>query len=120
PLPGRETIVVTRDPAFAREGVLVAGNLDTALALADAAAARLGASEIVIAGGGELYAQTMGQADRLELTEVDLAPEGDTLFPEVDAKCWREIRRESHSADAGAGNEADFAFVTYDRITNVG
>ncbi|MDB5596002.1 MAG: diacylglycerol kinase [Hyphomicrobiales bacterium] len=120
PLPGRETIVVTRDTSYAREGILVAGDLAAALAQAESAAARLGADEIVIAGGGEIYAQTMGQADRMELTEVDLTPKGDTLFPEIDAACWREARRETHPADLAKGNEAGFAFVTYDRITKAG
>ena len=59
PLPGRETIVVTRDRDFTPDGALVAHDLDAALALAEARAAAMGADAIVIAGGGELYAQTI-------------------------------------------------------------
>jgi dihydrofolate reductase len=118
PLPGRETIVLTRDAAFAREGVLVAHDLETALRLAGEAANRLGADEIAVVGGGEIYRQTLDRAAKIELTEVELAPGGDAFFPELDAQVWRETRREPHRANMDAGDEADYAFVTYERITN--
>jgi dihydrofolate reductase len=118
PLPGRETIVLTRDPAYARDGVLVAHDLERALELAEKAADRLGADEIAIVGGGEIYSQTLPRAARIEFTEVALEPEGDAYFPEMDPGAWRETHREPHSANLEAGDEADYAFVTYDRITN--
>jgi dihydrofolate reductase len=52
------------------------------------------------------------------MTEVALEPEGDTDFPEMDRGAWRETRREPHLADRDAGDEADYAFITYERITN--
>lgn len=113
PLPGRETIVVTRDPGFRAEGVLVAHGLETALALAEARASAMGADAIVIAGGGELYAQTLRRADRLAVTEVALAPGGDVVFPEIDPAHWREVLRERGTR--GANDEADFSFVEYER-----
>jgi dihydrofolate reductase len=113
PLPGRETIVVTRDAAFAAPGVLVAHDLRTALALASERAAAMGTPEAIIAGGGEIYAATIAQADRLAITEVALAPEGDARFPWIDPALWREARREA--PPRGAGDEADFAFVDYTR-----
>jgi dihydrofolate reductase len=118
PLPGRETIVLTRDPGYRPEGVRVASDLSAALALAAEAARRLGADEIVIAGGGEIYRQTLDKAVRIEMTEVALEPDGDTDFPEMDPGAWRETRREPHLADRDAGDEADYAFITYERITN--
>jgi dihydrofolate reductase len=118
PLPGRETIVLTRDMSYARQGVLVAHDLEGALKLAEEAAARLGAGEIAIVGGGEIYSQTMPLAARIELTEVALEPDGDAYFPEMDPGAWRETSREPHIANPAAGDEADYAFVTYDRITN--
>ena len=93
PLPGRETIVVTRDQAFARQGVFVAHSIDEALALAAERAGVIGASDAIVAGGGEIYAETIGRADRLAITEVDLAPEGDAFFPFIDPAAWREARR---------------------------
>jgi dihydrofolate reductase len=113
-LPGREMIVVTHDPRFSAEGVLVAHGLEAALALAEARAEAMGADAIVIAGGGELYAQTIGRAQRLAITEVALAPEGDAFFPSIDPTLWREIRREP--GVRGPKDEADFAFVEYERV----
>ncbi len=118
PLPGRETIVVTRDPGFSAEGVFVVHGLDAALALAQARAAAMGAGAIVVAGGGEIYAQTIGRADRLALTEVALAPEGDAAFPRIDPAEWREIRREP--GGRGPGDEADFCFVDFERAKPAG
>ena len=86
PLPGRETIVVTRDKAFAPAGALVAHSLEAALELAAERADAMGADAIVIAGGGEIYAQTIGRADRLAITEVALEPEGDARFPPIDPR----------------------------------
>ncbi|MDB5641262.1 MAG: dihydrofolate reductase family protein [Hyphomicrobiales bacterium] len=118
PLPGREMIVLTRDPEYRPDGVLVAADLQAALKLAEAAADRVGAGEIVVAGGGEIYRQTLDKAARIEMTEVALEPDGDTYFPEMDPGHWQETRREPHLADREAGDEADYVFVTYDRITN--
>ena len=113
PLLGRTIIVVTRDRAFAAEGILVGRDVDEALALAEAAARAAQADEIVVAGGGEIYAQTIGRASRLHLTEVDVAPEGDAHFPPIDPAQWREVSR--RKGERGARDEADFAFVEYER-----
>jgi dihydrofolate reductase len=113
-LPGREIIVVTRDEAYAPEGVEVARDIDSALRLAEAKAGAAGVDEVVVAGGGEIYAQTIGRAGRLYVTEVDLAPEGDAHFPPIDPALWREVRREP--GERGPRDEADFAFVEYARV----
>ncbi len=114
-LPGRETIVVTRDRGFVFPGAHVAGDLASALALAGARAAAMGADEIIVAGGGEIYAQTICGADALKITLVDLAPDGDAFFPAIDPAVWRESRREAHPASPG--DEAPFAFIDYIRHT---
>jgi dihydrofolate reductase len=111
PLPGRETIVLTRDRAFAADGVHVAHDLEAALALAGGQAEATGAEAIVIAGGGELYAQTIDRAHRLFITEVAAEPEGDARFPPIDPRAWRELSREAGMR--GPKDEADFAFVEY-------
>jgi dihydrofolate reductase len=112
-LPGRETIVVTRDPGFAAAGVFVAHDLEAALDLAAKRARAIGAAEIVVAGGGEVYAQTIARAERLFITEVALDAEGETRFPPIDPGQWREVRREK--GERGPRDEADFAFVDYER-----
>jgi len=112
-LPGRETIVVTRDPAFASSGVLVAHEIDAALDLAHERARIMGADEIIVAGGAEIYAQTIEQASRLFITEVALDAEGEARFPPIDPLQWREVGRET--GDRGPRDDADFAFVEYER-----
>ena len=107
PLPGRQTIVVTRDLGWSHPGAAVAHDLEAALALASAA------PEVMIGGGGEIYAQTIRGADRLFITEVDLAPEGDARFPAIDPALWREVRREA--GERGPKDEAGFDFADYER-----
>lgn len=113
PLPGRETIVVTRDPGYAAAGAHVARDVTAALALAAERAAAMGADEVIVAGGGEIYRQTIGQADRLVVTELDLERDGDARFPPVDAALWREVGRSLHPA--GPGDDAAFAIVEFRR-----
>jgi dihydrofolate reductase len=112
-LPGRETIVVTRDPAFAPSGVLVARELETGLDLAHERARAAGADEIIIGGGAEIYAQTIARASRLFVTEVALDAEGEARFPSIDPLNWREIKRER--GERRPRDDADFVFVDYER-----
>lgn len=112
-LPGRETIVLTRDPDFSAAGVHVAGTLAEALALAERLGESMGATEIVVAGGAEVYAQTLPHASRIELTQIEAAPDGDARFPALDALAWVEIARSEHSA--GPEDDHAFAFVTLAR-----
>ncbi|MDO8367006.1 MAG: dihydrofolate reductase [Saprospiraceae bacterium] len=92
PLPKRINIVVTRDPFFTAEGVLVAHSLEEALGIAFDG----GEEEVFIIGGGEIYRETADLWDRIYLTEVDLEAEGDVFFPETDPEAWEEIWQEAH------------------------
>jgi len=109
PLPGRRTIVVTRDAGWSAEGVETAPSLEAALARAGTGAP----DAIVIAGGGEIYTQALALADAMRLTWVEVEPEGDARFPEIDFAHWRETAREPHAA--GDGRPA-FTFVDYERV----
>ena len=113
PLPGRETIVLTRDPDFAPEGVVVARGLDDALRKAEEAADRLGAEAIMVAGGSEIFTLTLPLAARIHLTEVKAAPAGDRFFPPVDPELFREAWREAHPA--GPEDDHPFTFIDYER-----
>jgi dihydrofolate reductase len=113
PLSGRTNIVVTRDPAFAAPGVVVAPSLDVALAVARGDAWRRGVAQIMVIGGADLYGQTIERAVRLEVTHVHAHPEGDSIFPPIDPKHWREIRRRAHPA--GPDDDVSFTTVTYER-----
>ena len=89
-LPGRRTIVVTRDPRWHHPGVESAHSFAEALSLAGPA------DEVFVAGGAEVYAEALPFAHRLVLTEVDAEPEGDTWFPAWDRARWVEESREEH------------------------
>ena len=115
PLSGRTNIVVSRDPNFAPEGVVVARSIDAALKAAHADAQKRGADEIVVIGGTDIFVQTMPLADRMEITHVHATPEGDTYFPAIDATQWRAKVRSDHPA--GPRDEAPVSFVTYERLT---
>jgi dihydrofolate reductase len=112
-LPGRQIIVITRNAGFSVDDVLRAASLDDALSVAREIAASMGAKEIIVAGGGEIYRQSIPLAHRLYITEVDLSPQGDAHFPEIDPSQWREVRREKAARDAP--DEADSEFVEYAR-----
>jgi dihydrofolate reductase len=88
PLPGRSTIVLTRDPAWSAEGVLVASTLEAALELATGLP-----GDVMVAGGAAVYAATLPLADAQILTEVHLSPAGDTYYPKWDRAQWVETQR---------------------------
>jgi dihydrofolate reductase len=113
PLPNRDNIVVTRDKAFAADGIIVVHALDEAFRIAGDCAKKRGVYEIIVAGGGDIYAQTITRADALYLTEVDLEPDGDAWFPPIDRTFWKEISRKVHPK--GPDDEASFNFVDYVR-----
>lgn len=98
-LPGRTTIVVTSDRDWSAPGAVVVHSLAEALAAA-------GPGEVFIAGGGEIYRQTIGLASALELTEIDARPAAEVFFPEVDPEVWRETSRRPREG---------FDFVRYER-----
>jgi dihydrofolate reductase len=109
PLPGRTNIVVTRDLAFAAEGAVVAHSLDEALAKAQAE----NPSEIVIAGGADIYNALRERADRIYLTEVHATFEGDATLAPFERARWRETAREDHATQEGLR----YSFVTLERVT---
>jgi dihydrofolate reductase len=98
-LPGRRTIVITRQQGWHAPSVEVAHSLPEALALA-------GPADVFVIGGSEVYREAMPYADQMLLTEIKQAPEGDTFFPAFAPEDWRETAREPH---------AGYTFVTYER-----
>jgi dihydrofolate reductase len=99
PLPGRRHIVLTRDRDWSADGAEVVHSVDEALALAG--------DEVAVIGGAEVFALFLDRADRVELTEVHAAPEGDATVPAFQG--WRETAREDYSAD---GERPAYSFVT--------
>ena len=95
-LPGRQNIVVSRNPALAAPGCLVAASLVEAVEMAEG-------YEVMVIGGGELYRQALPLASRMVLTLVDSEPEADTWFPDWDASEWLLVASVNHPA-AGDGS----------------
>jgi dihydrofolate reductase len=113
PLPGRTNIVMTRDEGFRAPGAVVTTSLAAARQVAAGDALRRFVTEVAIIGGAEVYAQWMGLADRLEVTEVHIRPAGDTRFAPPDKAVWEETARLEPAR--GPDDSADFSFVTYRR-----
>ena len=111
PLPGRRNIVVTRDRHYVAEGATRAHSLPEAIAAAG------DAGETFVIGGAELYRQALPLAQRLYLTEVAQACEGDVFFPEIPAADWQEVSRIEQRSESGIAGIAavEFAFVVYQR-----
>ena len=108
PLPGRVTVIVTRDADYCAEGCVIAHSLD------DAIAACGDDTEIFFVGGAQFYAQVLPRAQRLYLTEIQADYAGDAYFPAFDMADWREDAREHHVSAQGLG----YHFVTYRRATS--
>jgi dihydrofolate reductase len=113
PLPGRTNIVVTRDAGYRAAGAVVTTSFEASRAVATGDALRRLATEIAVIGGADIYAQWMGCADRLEITEVHARPEGDTRFAAIDPAEWEEVARVRNKA--GPDDSADYSYVTYIR-----
>lgn len=101
PLPGRTTIVVTRDADWAADGVTARHDIESALRTA----ARVD-PQVYVLGGAEIYRLAMPYADVLLISEVPQSPDGDTYFPDIDPAAWIETGREPQPA---------FDIVTYRR-----
>ncbi|MCQ4055035.1 MULTISPECIES: type 3 dihydrofolate reductase [Aeromonas] len=95
PLPGRRNLVISRNPDYQADGIEVVGSVEGALALlADNEVA-----EVMVIGGGHLYAELLPKADCLYLTRIELEVEGDTRFPAFADEQWQCVEREVHQAD---------------------
>ncbi|MGV6472856.1 dihydrofolate reductase [Azotobacter vinelandii] len=112
PLPGRLNLVVSRQPGLVLEGAETFASLDAALTRADTWAREQGAGELMLIGGAQLYVESLPQAERLYLTRVDLAPQGDAFFPAWNPADWRLVSREEHPATAQAPG---YAFELWER-----
>jgi dihydrofolate reductase len=107
PLPGRRTIVLTRDPGREGHGIEIAPGLDRAIELT------AGEAEVFIAGGADVYRQALPRATRIYLTVVHAQIDGDAYFPSIDPAEWVLAAEERHAADAQ--NAYELSFCRYER-----
>ena len=110
PLPGRQNIVITRQPGYTAEGCDVVSSVDAAIAASG------DADEIMIIGGSEIYALFLRRAERIYLTRVHATLEGDARFMLPGTSDWRLVSDERHAADDR--NEFDYSFRRYDRVVD--
>lgn len=114
PLDGRDNIVVTRDPYFEVQGVTACASISEALTLARILAATRGADEIMVIGGAAIYDAVLSMADRIYLTRVHAAPDGDRTFPTPDPGTWREVSREA--LPQGPRDDHASTLIVYERL----
>lgn len=114
PLDGRENIVVTRDPFFEAAGVTIVTSVADALTVGRMLARTSGADEVMVIGGADIYAQSIDRADRIYLTRVHAAPDGDVRFPDFDAQAWRETA--SEPLDKGERDDFSSTLQILDRV----
>jgi dihydrofolate reductase len=95
PLPGRITIVVSRNPDYRLDGCLVALSLEEALRIAE----QRGEQEVFVIGGGEIFQEVMNRADRIYLTRVITVLEADTYFPAFRTDEWEVVESSFQFAD---------------------
>ncbi|MBX9617524.1 MAG: dihydrofolate reductase [Hyphomicrobiales bacterium] len=107
-LPGRTNIIITRDQNFTADNVIVVDSIDQAISEAETAARQTNVSEIIVAGGAEIYRQTIDLADRLYMTTVHATPVGDALFPAIIESEWKTIL-----TDRLRSSDRDSAATTY-------
>ena len=111
-LPGRTSVVLTRQTDWAVEGVLTASDLETALELAG------DDEEVFVIGGSQIYQLALPLVDRLYVTRVRASVSGDTYFPEITGEQWQLEQNDSFSADEK--NDHDYSFLIYSRIDATG
>jgi dihydrofolate reductase len=109
PLPGRTSIVITRDAGYSAPGCVVVHSIEAALQ----AAADCG-DEAMVIGGAEFYRQVLPFTNTLYLTRIHADFEGDTLFPELDESEWRQVERSDCEPDVK--NPYRYSFIRLDRI----
>jgi dihydrofolate reductase len=105
PLPGRRTIVLSRDRGWTHPGCERADSLDAALRLAS------GATEIFVVGGEQVYRTALSRSQRAIVTEIDVEVTGDASFPDLPSSEWVERSREVHRSQSGLG----FSIIHYER-----
>jgi dihydrofolate reductase len=109
PLPQRRNIVLTRATDFSADGIEVCHSLQQAFDLCQAE------PEVMVIGGGHVYEQAIAFANKLYLTIVDSAPEGDAFFPDWQDGTWHKVAEQKFSADKS--NDHDYTFTEWQRIS---
>ena len=112
PLPNRTNIVVSQRDNWFEEGILIIPSLKEAIKHAQKIN-----ENIFILGGGNIYEQTILQADKLEITQVDISTDADVFFPRIDEKIWVKTKEIAHQKDEK--NQYNYSFQTWEKLENL-
>jgi dihydrofolate reductase len=112
PLPGRLNLVISRQQDLQLDGAETFTTLDAALVRAEQWAREQAVEELMLIGGAQLYAQALGQAQRLYLTRIEASPAGDAFFPAFDEAEWQRVDSQAHPAE---GEAPAYRFETWQR-----
>ena len=113
PLPGRTSIVVTRDAGYQAEGAKVVNSIEAAVGIAESVSLLDGTEECFVIGGAELYSAAMGVAERFHLTRVHAEVEGDTVLKDFDENEWEEVSR--HDFERNETNPYDYSICILEK-----
>jgi dihydrofolate reductase len=116
PLPGRRNIVISRDENYQAEGIDSVTSVEQALALVDGSDGSQGVEEIMVIGGGSIYAHCLPKADRLYITHIKAPIDGDTQFPNYDDGSWEKVSSELRDSDEKNAHQLDFC--VYERVAS--
>ncbi len=105
PLPNRTHVIITRQKDYKADGCIVVNSLDEAIAACPQG------EEVFVIGGGEIYKQSIGRADKIELTRVHTTVEADAFFPSIDNSKFKLVNEEYHPKDEK--HEFDYTYKTY-------
>ena len=108
-LPGRKSLIVSRNPDYVVSGAHVVSSLTEAFAVCE------NESELFVIGGAELYLTALGFSQRIYMTEINLEVEGDAYFPQIDESAWKEVSRTSHRNEQGM----EYSFITLEKATSL-
>jgi len=109
PLPGRQNIVVSRNTGFLADGADVCDSLEAAVEISEA-------DEVMVIGGGQLYAAALPLAQGMILTLIDIEPEADTWFPDWDEGHWQQTEEQHFQIDEN--NKLAYRIVELKRVTS--
>ena len=114
PLADRTNIIITRNREFEADGIEITHSLNSALDLGRGIAIHNGVDNVMVAGGGAIYAIALAEANRVYMTKVHRAYDGDTVFPELDEDIWHVVSRKRHKPETPGGPA--FSFFVIDKF----
>jgi len=109
-LPGRKNMVLTKQPGWKANGVVVVKNFDDALFLTK----EMDVKELMVIGGGQIYRSVIDKSNRIHITRVAADFDADVFFPAIDPAIWKLVSKKDHEADAK--HAYNYSFQVWEKI----